>query len=431
MEGAQRTDQESIGASQCGWSGFEPNYVIDEFMSLSLQFGNPGIRRTLFALMMVMLTGCVATPAPRVPVATLLGPVPVRNWTPMEDALNCLRMNYPKKLDIRMAVSDVKDGTGQLMEESSLSKVVTQRPDMMMVVGLAKTGVRQVNRNAIGVTEWELKQAMAKRLGDKRRVRIDGSVYDYRPVMAGTILGSTHYVSGAITEFNWNIKSNVAELGVLGAEYGKRAYHAKVAIDLMLTNTRTTDIVLARSYSKQILGLETTVGLFRFFNVTEGGQLGPTELFQFNLGDKVNEPTQTALRWIFETASYDFVSQLTGLAATCHAKLPEGTLELDNNHFAWKQKRQEETVPKEGEDQEVVAATAPKASTTARRQGASEEAVVAGESMQAFPRPGAMYEKRPPGELLESDGEEEENGSLDASEKGSVTDIFGAIEGMF
>ncbi|MCP4210213.1 MAG: hypothetical protein GY764_01925 [Halieaceae bacterium] len=281
---------------------------------------------SVFSATTLMLAGCVTTTDPGTPVESLRGPSPVRSWTPMDDALSCLRQHYPRKSRLRLAVNDFKDGTGQLLDQSSLSKAVSQRPDMMMIVALGKTGVRQVNRSSLGVAEWEMKQALAKRLGDQRRVQIEGSVYDYRPVLAGALTGSSHFISGAITELNWNIRSNVGEIGALGLEAGGRLFRVNVAIDLMLTNTTTTEIVTARSYTKQIVGIEFASGLFRFFNVTSGGQLGPTELFQFNLGEQMNEPTQTALRWVIEAAAYDIIANLAGLKKQCERALMPGTL---------------------------------------------------------------------------------------------------------
>jgi curli biogenesis system outer membrane secretion channel CsgG len=280
----------------------------------------------MLSVALLLLTGCAIKTSPMAAVEVLQGPAPVRSWTPMEDALGCLKQHYPREINLRIGVSDIIDGTGQMFTGDSFSKAMTQRPDMMMVISLSKTGVRQVNRTSVAVAEWELKQAMEKRLGDGERVKIDTKAYDYRPVVAGTLLGSTHYVTGAITELNWNIKSKVAEFGVGGVQVGGRVYYISIAVDLVVTNTLTTEIVIARSYSKQLLGQEISAGLFRFFNVGKIGKIGPYELIEFNLGEKMNEPMQTALRWMFEAAAYDIVADLAGLRETCDQSLPPGTL---------------------------------------------------------------------------------------------------------
>jgi len=280
----------------------------------------------MLAVAVVPFMGCSLRTNRPSPVDVMQGPAPVRSSTPMENALDCMKQNYPKGSDLRIGVGEIVDGTGQMLTGDSNSRALTQRPDMMMVIGLSKTGVRQVNRGSLSVAEWELKQAMEKRLGDGQRVQIDNKYYDYRPVTAGKLLGSTHYVTGAITELNWNVKSKVAEIGVGGAQIGSKVYHISIAIDLVVTDTLTTEIVLARSYNKQLVGDEYAAGLYRFFDVGTHGQFGPFELFELNIGDKMNEPTQTALRWMFEVAAYDIVGELTGLGETCNTLLPPGTL---------------------------------------------------------------------------------------------------------
>jgi curli biogenesis system outer membrane secretion channel CsgG len=195
----------------------------------------------------------------------------------------------------------------------------------MLTVGLAKTGVRLVNRSSTGVAEWEIRQAMQKYIGDGKTYAEPGSSVQlpYRPMLAGSILGSTHYVSGAISELNWNIHSTAKELGVGGLSVGRREYRISIAIDLIVTDTRSTEIVFARTYTKQLVGTEVATNLFRFFDV--GGahsSLGKNEVFEFNLGKEMNEPVQAAVRWILETGAYDIVTELSGIGAECDKLVP-------------------------------------------------------------------------------------------------------------
>ena len=234
----------------------------------------------------------------------------------MQVKLACLKVNMPEDRDMRFAVNDVTDGTGAQMNDQAASKALTQRPDMMLVVALAQTGVRIVNRNSIAVAEWEMKHAMDKKLGEGRKTTVEGKEFSYRPITAGTMIGSTHYISGALTELNWNIKSEVAEGGAAGMVGGSRSYYISVAVDLMVTDTQTTELLMARSYSKQIVGREKSLGLFRFFDVGLP-TLSPKELFEFNLGSQANEPVQTAVRWMLEAAAYDIIGEITGTREHC------------------------------------------------------------------------------------------------------------------
>ena len=185
---------------------------------------------------------------------------------------------------------------------------------------MKSAGVNLVNRSSVNVAEWEMKQAMEQKLGDGHKVSVgDGSSVLFRPVKAGAILGSTHYLTGAITELNWNIDSKVAEANILGVNAGGRTYRVSLAVDVMVTDTQSTEVVHARSYKKQLVGFETDAGYFRFIEKNSLNAMGwqgavlnkGLDLFQANLGDKQDEANQTALRWVIELAAYDTIRSLT------------------------------------------------------------------------------------------------------------------------
>lgn len=250
-------------------------------------------------------------------IAPVSGPAPRVNTTPMEDALACINQNLSRGRDLRIGVGDITDGTGARTLTSDNNTLLTQRPDLMFIVGLKQTGLRVLNRNAIKVSEWELAQAMEKRLGEGRSVELEGETFNYRPVEAGTMLGTTHFVTGALTEVNWNISSQGGDVNILGAYQGGRTYHISIAADIMVTDTKSTEITLARSYSKQVVGREINRGLYRFFEVSERGQIGPIELFDMNVGSQQNEPVQRAVRWLMEAAAYDIGATLTRTHDKC------------------------------------------------------------------------------------------------------------------
>ena len=51
--------------------------------------------------------------------------------------------------------------------------------------------------------------------------------------------------TGALTEVNWNIYSDDNQINVAGAFYGAKTYRISIALDLMVTDTETTEVVMA------------------------------------------------------------------------------------------------------------------------------------------------------------------------------------------
>lgn len=143
----------------------------------------------------------------------------------------------------------------------------------------------------------------------------------------GELLGSTHTVYGAITGLDFDLVSDGAELSVGGLGFRGRGYSLAVAVDVVVADSRTTGIVWARSYRKQIWGREIEAGLFRFFDVNPGGNGGGpggigVEPFDIRIGRQENEPIHAALRWMMEQAAHDVVRDFTGAGDACDALVP-------------------------------------------------------------------------------------------------------------
>lgn len=344
----------------------------------------------------LLLGGCTLITPPGQNVTPYQGPAPYLSVTPTDAALRCLKPYTAKLENLRVGVADFVDGTGAGAGENDINtRMLTQRPDLMLMVALRKAGVRLVNRTSIGVVEWEMKEAMAKRLGEGKPVTLDNNQFAYRPIQAGALLGSTYYLNGAITEYNYNISSNTAELGGLGLMGGRRTYRTSVAVDLAVTKSTSTEVVLARSYAKQLEGQEIGGGVFRFFDVAMG--LTRIELFEANVGEKRNEPVQTALRWVIETAAYDLLSELTGRHPECEKLLPGFR---DNNDLPYA-RGWDDGDRKFGEPSTPVPAQAPKDGTPrpeggavivapeARMEAPSTEGRQASASQPLVPQPSA------------------------------------------
>lgn len=286
----------------------------------------------VLALGVIGLAGCTTWTPQFANVTPVTGPAPYANRTPMQAALVCLQPSARATPDLRLGVADFIDGSGASLGDGDVNgRYFSQRPDLMLIVALSKTGVRLVNRTSTAVAEWEMRQAMDRRLGEGKQVVVGQTKFDYRPVRAGEFLGSTFYINGAITEINWSLSSNVEEGGFLGATAGRRTYRVSIAIDLVVTNSLTTEVVFARSYSKQLVGYESGAGVFRFVEASIMPK-SRVELFQANIGQKQNEPVQAALRWLVELSGYETVSALTGGDARCDALVPgQDTEEMEDD----------------------------------------------------------------------------------------------------
>ena len=277
------------------------------------------------ALGATFLAGCTVQPPGDTPVAVARGPVPTKSATPMDQALGCLALNLAPDFDMRLAVHSLPDRTG-VNDYDGPGAYVTQGAELMMVSALAKAGVRQVNRTATSIAEWELSQAMEQRLGDGARVVVGDTSVAFRPIQAGQYLGSTHTVYGGITELDFDLLSDGFEAHIAGIGGKARGYYIGIGLDIVVADSRSTEIVLARSYRKQIWGQELEANLFRFWDIGSGGNdIGDVgvELFDLRLGRQQNEPIHQSVRWVVEHAAYEMVRDLGGIGHICEAHVPE------------------------------------------------------------------------------------------------------------
>lgn len=290
-------------------------------------------------------------------ITPVKGPSPQLTTTPVKGALTCVSKYRNKGQDLRLAIGDIVDGTGARTFTDGSSTLLPQRPDMMFTVALHDTGLKILNRNATKVAEWEMVQSMEKRLGEGRTTKVDDQEFNYRPVAAGSMLGSTHFVTGALTEVNWNIHSSEVKNNIAGGFRTEKQYYISVAVDLMVTDTRTTEITLARSYTKQIVGKELSNGLFRFFDIgDQSAGIGPLELFDSSAGAQSNEPVQNAVRWLMATAAYDIASTLTHTSKRCDDKLIPDPVELKTETPTIASKASQPEKSAEKKEAKVVAA---------------------------------------------------------------------------
>jgi curli biogenesis system outer membrane secretion channel CsgG len=279
----------------------------------------------LAGLVATALAGCTVQPPGDTPVDVVRGPLPTTLSTPMAEALQCVNRNLPRDLDIRLAVHSLPDRTG-VNDYDGPGAYVTQGAELMMISALAKAGARQVNRTATSIAEWELSQAMEKRLGEGGKVMVNEVPVGFRPIQVGYYLGSTHTIYGGITELDFDLVSDGIEAQVAGVGGKARGYYISIGLDVIVADSRSTEIVLARSYRKQVWGQELEANLFRFWDIGSGGDdIGDfgVELFDLRLGRQENEPIHQSVRWVVEQAAYEVVRDLAGLGAVCEDNISE------------------------------------------------------------------------------------------------------------
>ena len=244
--------------------------------------------------------------------ATPIGNAPVTaNPTPYSPALNCLA-EYARNNHIvapRIAIGRVSDYTGREEADGSGRKL-TQGASLMAMSAFAKAGMPLVERFDTSVSELELRYANNRLITDNPS-SAGNPPADYRRILAGQVPGSDFYIVGGITELNYNIRSDGADIaggdhnptGFRGSFHG-RNFVMNIGLDMRLINTRTLEVVDVISYQKQIIGHEVSAGLFDFLN---------GNIFDVSGGSGALEPTQLAVRSLIERATVEMAANLYGM----------------------------------------------------------------------------------------------------------------------
>jgi len=230
---------------------------------------------------------------------------------PMDDALACLAQFAPD--DLKLGVSNIDDLTGRY-DSDGQGAFITRGGSYMLMTAFAKAGIPQVQRANTKAIEWERDLALSKGLGDGEDHIVGDEVVNYRLVKTGEVRGSTHIASGAFTALDFNIASGGAEIGINGKSIGARRYRMALGLDFIITDTRTTEILFAKSYSKSLEGSEVKAGVFTFLT---------GNLVNANAGYETHDPIQFGSKYVLEYAAYDFSKEILEAGNTCDEKLPE------------------------------------------------------------------------------------------------------------
>ena len=274
--------------------------------------GGAGWLCAFIGLSLFLLAGC--EPIPKVKLSgqdqypLISGPIATVNFTPVHRALSCMRDKLSSRDEFKtiyVAVGNINDLTGK-MGVGETGAVVTRGASLMMISALGKMGekIKLAERFDPSVANLEFDYIRKRYLGDggKHLIRDKKGVprrVDWLPYAGGSVRKSDYYITGGITELNYNIYSGGAEFRIRGGGPKRRVFAMNVGADLRIVRTATLEVIKAISLQKQLVGYEAGVDLFRFFNST---------LFEVNAGEKVQEPMQLGVRTIMELGAIELVS---------------------------------------------------------------------------------------------------------------------------
>ncbi len=220
------------------------------------------------------------------------------NPTLYSKALTCIGQLLPQDNDLRIAVGPVVDLTNtQSMTDGGM---ISAAASLMVISALSKANLKLVERENMQVANTEMRYAMDKILGHPND---EG----FKKLHAGRVRSSDYYITGGISELNFNIGTNKGELKIPEIGIGVRYAVMNVAVDLRIVDTETLEIVNVISQQKQIIGTETKAGFFDFV-----GSIFAIGLYN---GKRI-EPIQLGVRAIIERSVIDFIAHLFQLDPT-------------------------------------------------------------------------------------------------------------------
>jgi curli biogenesis system outer membrane secretion channel CsgG len=230
------------------------------------------------------------------------------NTTPLEPAFACLAnaMRAQNAPVLSVAVGDVKDYTGKYSQNEG--NAITQGGALMIYSALGKMGgaVQLQERFDTRIAELELAYTEKRQLGDGRQHAVEPGkpAVPWVPYYGGSILRSTYYIIGGITEVNYGIATGGAEFNVDGVGLKRRTFTMNVGVDLRIVDTRTLVVARTVSLQKQVIGEEAGLGVFRFFG---------DRLVDLNAGAKNQEPLQLGVRTAIEHGVLELIASVAGV----------------------------------------------------------------------------------------------------------------------
>jgi curli production assembly/transport component CsgG/holdfast attachment protein HfaB len=246
-----------------------------------------------------LLVGCNGNNIKTTDYETLKGSKITENETPYTQGLQCVSDRITIGRKIRLTIDQIPDKSGKV--NSSEGYKLTQGVESMAITALTKIpAIQVVERRNIRAYNIEADLMRKKLIGDEKKYSLsDGKQINYRPMLSGSVSGADFYITGAITEVNYNIYSGGKMLHISGLELGKRTVVMNVAMDLRIVDVKTLDVINSISLQKQFVGERNKAGLYRFIK---------KELVNLDVGSSTDEPLQLGVRSLVERG----VAQLVG-----------------------------------------------------------------------------------------------------------------------
>ncbi|MCK5901966.1 MAG: hypothetical protein KAG28_02360 [Cocleimonas sp.] len=230
---------------------------------------------------------------------TLKGPKVTENNTLYTSGLSCVSDRIKLSRKVKVTIDQIPDKTGKV--NSAEGYKITQGVESMAITALSKIkAIQVVERRNISSFNVEADLMKKKRIGENKRYKLsNGRSINYKPMLAGKIRGADYYITGAVTEVNYNIYSGGKLLNISGLEFGAKTVMMNVAMDLRIVNVHTLEVIDSISLQKQFVGKRTEAGLYRFLD---------KQLINYDGGSSTDEPLQMGVRSLVERG----IAQLVG-----------------------------------------------------------------------------------------------------------------------
>ncbi|HEY3800254.1 MAG TPA: CsgG/HfaB family protein [Caulobacteraceae bacterium] len=259
--------------------------------------------RKIAGLAMASLTAFGTVPPMAMAHEFMGGSAPETNVSPLDLGFTCFN-RFLAVLPTRpvFSVGRILDQTGKFSNEASAGGfAVTQglTNEIYSAYGKFLPDFNVVERTDTEIPNFDIGVWKQQLLGDPNepgeRDPKTGQIVGkgLRQYRGGQILADDYYITGAITEVNYDIGSGGAQVGVQNIGIGGRVYSMSVAMDLRIVDARTLRVVKAVSERKIYRGYETTAGVFNFLGAY---------LININAGTKAQEPLELGVRATAEDA---------------------------------------------------------------------------------------------------------------------------------
>lgn len=236
----------------------------------------------------------------------LKGPAITENNTDYTYGLSCVSNSIALNQKVKITIDAIPDKSGKV--NSTEGYKLSQGVESMAITALTKIdAIQVVERRNMSTFKIETGLMKAKRIGDNRKYKIsNGQTISYKPLLAGKVHGADYFITGAITEVNYNLSSGGQVLNVSGVELGSKTVRMSVAMDLRIVDVHTLNVIDSISLQKQFIGKRTKAGVYRFFD---------SEIINADAGSSVDEPLQTGIRAMVERGIAHLVGKLFNINA--------------------------------------------------------------------------------------------------------------------